>query len=488
MKSKIPVALVLCMLPALTLKGGQPLSIGPMNGTWPPCLEGFVNQEGPTSEAGLFLMPGLVGQGVVNSSWSAGLVPVPNMLNTLMTTYVYYYSVDLTAMSGPPGNCMQLSVPGYNEVNCDFDGNGTLDQIFVESQTPGVSLAFAMQNLLDVSFLFGPTVNPCLAPGAKTVTFGFLSPFPPTLGVVYVTDVSQPAVGPPTQETVTAPAIVPDCQLKAFPTSLTPFLQAFLTQGGAGAPPPTNGLYSLRFQLYDSPTNGNAMTPPVTNTAQVMNGLLTTPLNFSANSFWGQPRWLDIGLTPGTNGPFTALTTRLPLTPAPQALYAYTAGSVAALGPGQAVTSLNGLSDAVQLQAGANISVATNGNTLVLSAAIVSDRNLKTGFLAVDSDDLLTRVSELPVQTWRFKRERPEVRHLGPTAQDFRAAFGLGDDDLTIGIGDEGGVALAAIQALNKKLESELKARDAQIQQMQEQLRSLKDCNHSDPFGSAPLR
>jgi hypothetical protein len=449
-------------------------------------MEGVVNQEGPTSEAGLFLMPGLTGQGVVNSSWSAGLVPVPNMLNTLMTTYVYYYSVDLTAMSGPPGNCMQLSVPGYNEVNCDFDSDGTLDQIFMESGTPGVPLASATQNLLDVNFLFGPAANPCLAPGAKTVTFGFLSPFPPTLGVVYVTDVMHPGGGPPTQETVTAPAIVPDCQLKVFPTSLTPFLQAFLTQGGAGAPPPTNGLYSFRFQLYDSPTNGNAMTPPVTNTAQVVSGVLTTPLNFSANSFWGQPRWLDVALTPGTNGPFTALNGRLPLTPAPQALYAYTAGSVAALGPGQAVTSLDGLSDTVQLRAGANISIGTNGNALVISAAITSDRNLKTEFLPVDSDQILDRVSQLPVQSWRFKQESSEIRHLGPTAQDFRAAFGLGNDNTTIGIGDEGGVALAAIQALNKRLETELKTRDAQIQQMQEQLRTLKGCNNPDRWGLYP--
>ena len=43
---------------------------------------------------------------------------------------------------------------------------------------------------------------------------------------------------------------------------------------------------------------------------------------------------------------------------------------------------------------------------------------------------------------------RHRSRHLGPTAQDFRAAFGLGEDDTTISTVDEQGVALAAIQGL----------------------------------------
>jgi hypothetical protein len=40
---------------------------------------------------------------------------------------------------------------------------------------------------------------------------------------------------------------------------------------------------------------------------------------------------------------------------------------------------------------------------------------------------------------------------LGPTAQDFHAAFHLGDDDKTIATVDEAGVALLAIQALERR-------------------------------------
>ena len=52
-------------------------------------------------------------------------------------------------------------------------------------------------------------------------------------------------------------------------------------------------------------------------------------------------------------------------------------------------------------------------------------------------------------------RSQPGLRHLGPVAQDFRGAFGLGADDVSIASVDEAGVALAAIQGLNAKLERE---------------------------------
>jgi hypothetical protein len=40
-------------------------------------------------------------------------------------------------------------------------------------------------------------------------------------------------------------------------------------------------------------------------------------------------------------------------------------------------------------------------------------------------------------------------------AQDFKAAFGLGNDDRSIGTVDSEGVALAAIQGLNQKLDQQ---------------------------------
>jgi hypothetical protein len=56
----------------------------------------------------------------------------------------------------------------------------------------------------------------------------------------------------------------------------------------------------------------------------------------------------------------------------------------------------------------------------------------------------------LPTSSWQYKSERG-VRHIGPMAQDFYAAFGVGTDDRHITSIDEEGVALAAIKALHAK-------------------------------------
>jgi hypothetical protein len=77
-----------------------------------------------------------------------------------------------------------------------------------------------------------------------------------------------------------------------------------------------------------------------------------------------------------------------------------------------------------------------------------SDHELKENFAPVDAEDVLARLSEMSIQTWNSKAEDPSIRHMGPTAEDFYAAFGLGSDDKGIGTLDADGVALAAIQAL----------------------------------------
>ncbi|MFE9856875.1 tail fiber domain-containing protein [Streptomyces sp. NPDC005780] len=71
--------------------------------------------------------------------------------------------------------------------------------------------------------------------------------------------------------------------------------------------------------------------------------------------------------------------------------------------------------------------------------------------------DILDAVAGLPVSTWRYRWEDDDVRHLGPMVQDWRAHFGLGSDDRTICCTDANGVALVAIQALQRRL-SELEA------------------------------
>jgi trimeric autotransporter adhesin len=100
-----------------------------------------------------------------------------------------------------------------------------------------------------------------------------------------------------------------------------------------------------------------------------------------------------------------------------------------------------------------------------------SDVNRKHHFLPVDADDVLDRIVTMPIRTWSYRDDETSVRHMGPTAQDFHAAFGLGDSNTAIATVDVDGVVLAAIQALEKRTQelreenAELRAALAAVQQ-----------------------
>ncbi|WP_163993858.1 tail fiber domain-containing protein [Pyxidicoccus caerfyrddinensis] len=102
-----------------------------------------------------------------------------------------------------------------------------------------------------------------------------------------------------------------------------------------------------------------------------------------------------------------------------------------------------------------------------------SDRNQKEGFQHVDGEEVLSRVARMPVQSWRYKDESQGVRHVGPVAQDFRAAFGLGTDDKSIGLLDIDGVNMAAIQALERRTQ-ELRAKTAEVDALKAEMAELK--------------
>ncbi|HZI31117.1 MAG TPA: tail fiber domain-containing protein, partial [Candidatus Binatia bacterium] len=95
-----------------------------------------------------------------------------------------------------------------------------------------------------------------------------------------------------------------------------------------------------------------------------------------------------------------------------------------------------------------------------------SDRSVKRDFQAVNTRDVLDKVAALPIQSWAYTYDQTR-RHIGPVAQDFYSAFGLnGDDDKHIATVDADGVALAAIQGLNQKLENRLLEQAAQIESL----------------------
>jgi hypothetical protein len=93
-------------------------------------------------------------------------------------------------------------------------------------------------------------------------------------------------------------------------------------------------------------------------------------------------------------------------------------------------------------------------------------------FEEVDAESVLQRLADMSIRKWSYRDEDTSVRHLGPTSQDFHAAFGLGGSDTSIGTLDADGVALIAIQALERRTR-ELQAENAELLWRLERLEML---------------
>jgi len=118
--------------------------------------------------------------------------------------------------------------------------------------------------------------------------------------------------------------------------------------------------------------------------------------------------------------------------------------AVRAVGGVRVVTAVNGAGAPT-----AGVTVAAGGGAW----SSLSDRAAKQDLARVDGDAILAKVVTMPVYTWRYKTEASQALHMGPTAQDFHGAFGLGDTDTRITNVDADGIALAAIHALQQRAE-----------------------------------
>lgn len=115
------------------------------------------------------------------------------------------------------------------------------------------------------------------------------------------------------------------------------------------------------------------------------------------------------------------------------------------------VPSLTAGSDRLTVTGGAGGSATlSNGGTWTNA----SSRAFKTDFIEIDPLEVLERVVNLSISRWSY-RDSAEGQHMGPMAEDFKAAFDLAGNGQSIATVDADGVALAAIQGLNEKLEAE---------------------------------
>jgi alpha-tubulin suppressor-like RCC1 family protein len=142
-----------------------------------------------------------------------------------------------------------------------------------------------------------------------------------------------------------------------------------------------------------------------------------------------------------------------------------------------------GSNEVMRIQNG-RVGIGTNNPTTLLQVGNAtcngttwinaSDRALKENFQPVDTLEVLHKVAGLPLSVWNYKSQPAGGRHLGPTAQDFKAAFGLGESDTGIATVDADGVALAAIQGLNTKLESGKQKAEIRMEKLEAENAALK--------------
>jgi len=101
----------------------------------------------------------------------------------------------------------------------------------------------------------------------------------------------------------------------------------------------------------------------------------------------------------------------------------------------------------------------------------VSDVNKKENFTEVDSQSILDKIANLDITRWNYKVQDSSITHIGPMAQDFYAAFGLGEFATNISSLDPASIALSGVQALNDNVNS----LEDSFQALGEELNTLKD-------------
>jgi len=122
----------------------------------------------------------------------------------------------------------------------------------------------------------------------------------------------------------------------------------------------------------------------------------------------------------------------------------------------------------------ATTSAGTVGAQLAAGAtawSVLSDRTQKKDFAPVDGREVLRKLDGVPVQAWRYKwDEAGSTPHLGPIAQEFKAAFYPGRDDKSISTLEFDGVELAAIQGLHALV----KEKDVRITALEQRLAEIE--------------
>lgn len=110
-----------------------------------------------------------------------------------------------------------------------------------------------------------------------------------------------------------------------------------------------------------------------------------------------------------------------------------------------------------------------------------SDRNVKENIADINGEQILDSIRAMPITSWNYINTDSSVRYIGPMAQDFHRAFGLGgNDSLGINTVSIDGVNMAAVQALIirtdelQKAQSEMEQQEGRIDELEAEIEELK--------------
>lgn len=133
-----------------------------------------------------------------------------------------------------------------------------------------------------------------------------------------------------------------------------------------------------------------------------------------------------------------------------------------------------------QANGGIEYNFGPTGN-LIISGSLTangvvypSSRALKEDFRAVNGREVLARLAAMPVSEWSYRSD-PASRHIGPVAEDFRSAFGLGVEGAGLNVGDVAGVTIAAMQGLWTELQEQKAAAKEQEKTLAELQKVLEE-------------
>ncbi len=117
----------------------------------------------------------------------------------------------------------------------------------------------------------------------------------------------------------------------------------------------------------------------------------------------------------------------------------------------------------MESQSGGNLKIA--GNLMQGSS-----RAKKENIAQIDVQEILVKVSQLPINEWNYVHDQDNVKHIGPMAEDFHRLFQVGNGPKTISSLDTSGVAFAAIKALKHKLDE----KDVELTELRQQVAMLQ--------------